>query len=305
MSDVRLPSVDPAPQRSGAAVPRGRWRLLGRRLRRDRGAVVGAVGSVLLVVAAVFGPHVGGWGVRDIDPTAFLSGPSVRHPFGTTQVGRDVVALTLAGLGRSLAIGVVAASLQTGLAAIVGAAAGLVGGRAERVVLRGIDLLLIIPSLLIVATLMSGFGAAGPSWLLVAVLIGLFGWMVTGRVVHALTLALKQEDFVVAARYLGQTRWRIVRGHLLPNLASLLIVDWTLNVGYAILAETGLSFLGFGVQPPDVSLGRLIGDGARLATTQPWVFLPPSAVLVLAVLCLNAVGQGLRSALDPTGGGRS
>lgn len=106
-------------------------------------------------------------------------------------------------------------------------------------------------------------------------------------------------NFVVAARYMGVSHWRIIVRHILPNVASILIIDTALNVGIAILAETGLSFLGFGVQPPDVSLGTLIADGTRSVTTFPWVFLFPAGVLVLIVLCANLIGDGLRDALDP------
>jgi len=117
--------------------------------------------------------------------------------------------------------------------------------------------------------------------------------------VRGLTMSLREHDFIRAARYMGVSSRKIIVGHVLPNVASILIIDATLNVGFAILAETGLSFLGFGVQPPDVSLGTLIADGTQAATTFPWVFLVPAGVLVLIVLCANLTGDGLRDALDP------
>jgi peptide/nickel transport system permease protein len=126
--------------------------------------------------------------------------------------------------------------------------------------------------------------------------------MISSRIVRGMTMTLREREFVVAARYMGVRSWRIIVRHIVPNVASLLIIDAALNVGVAILAETGLSFLGFGIQPPDVSLGTLIADGTKSATTFPWVFLFPAGVLVLIILCANLAGDGLRDALDPGSG---
>ncbi|MDT5133774.1 MAG: glutathione transport system permease protein, partial [Mycobacterium sp.] len=140
------------------------------------------------------------------------------------------------------------------------------------------------------------------SVLLLIVLLAGFSWMISSRIVRGMTMSLREREFVQAARYMGVPNWRIIVRHILPNVASILIIDTALNVGVAILAETGLSFLGFGVQPPDVSLGTLIADGTNSATTFPWVFLFPAGMLVLIVLCANLVGDGLRDALDPGSG---
>jgi peptide/nickel transport system permease protein len=135
-------------------------------------------------------------------------------------------------------------------------------------------------------------------WLIL--LFSVFGWMISSRIVRGMTMSLREREFVVAARYMGVPNWQIIVRHILPNVASLLIIDTTLNVGTAIIGETGLSFLGFGIQPPDVSLGTLIADGTNSATTFPWVFLFPAGVLVLIVLCTNLIGDGIRDALDPS-----
>ena len=132
------------------------------------------------------------------------------------------------------------------------------------------------------------------------VLLAVFAWPLSARVVRSLTLSIREREYVLAARFMGLSAARIIVRHILPNASSLLIIDATLGVGYAILSETGLSYFGFGVQPPDTSLGTLIGEGARMATTYPWIFLGPAVVLVFLVLCVNAVGDGLRDALDPT-----
>jgi peptide/nickel transport system permease protein len=161
-----------------------------------------------------------------------------------------------------------------------------------------VDLLLVVPSFLLIAIVTPRTkGSGSVLWLIV--LLAVFGWMVSSRMVRGLTMSLREREFIRAAKYMGVSSRRIIVHHILPNVASILIIDATLNVGFAILAETGLSFLGFGVQPPDVSLGTLIADGTPSATTFPWVFLFPAGALVLIVLCANLTGDGLRDALDP------
>jgi len=156
----------------------------------------------------------------------------------------------------------------------------------------------VVPSFLLIAIVSSRTkGSGNVLWLIV--LLAAFGWMVSSRMVRGLTMSLREREFVRAARYMGVSSRRVIVHHIVPNVASILIIDATLNVGSAILAETGLSFLGFGVQPPDVSLGTLIADGTTSTTTFPWVFLFPAGTLVLIVLCANLTGDGLRDALDP------
>ena len=162
-----------------------------------------------------------------------------------------------------------------------------------------VDLLLVVPSFILVAIITPRLGQSDRVFWLI-VLFSAFGWMISSRIVRGMTMSLREREFVVAARYMGVSNWRIIVRHILPNVASLLIIDTTLNVGTAIIGETGLSFLGFGIQPPDVSLGTLIAESTKSATTFPWVFLFPAGMLVLIVLCANLVGDGLRDALDPS-----
>ena len=164
-----------------------------------------------------------------------------------------------------------------------------------------IDLLLVLPAFLIIAILSPAF--RGRTWLIFVLLLAAFQWMITARIVRGMTLSLKEREFVHAARFMGVPGWRIIFRHILPNMASLLIIDATVNVSSLILAEVGLSFFGFGVQPPDVSLGTLIGDYAGAALTYPWEFYFPAGFLVALVLAINLIGDGLRDALDPNAGG--
>lgn len=279
-----------------------RGQLTLRRFLRNRTAVGGALVIVLLAIVAVVGPQVFYWKFDDIDYDAFLTGPDSNHLLGTTQAGRDVLALTLRGMGKSLVIGFMVALLSTSIAALVGASAAYIGGWYEKVVLWVVDLMLVVPSFLLIAVITTGGPKGENAWLLLVVLLAIFGWPLSSRVVRSLTLSVKEREYIQAARFMGLPTWRIIVRHIIPNVSSLLIIDATLGVGYAILSETGLSYFGFGVQPPDTSLGTLIGEGARMATTFPWVFLGPATILVLLVMSVNAVGDGLRDALDPTSG---
>jgi peptide/nickel transport system permease protein len=274
--------------------------LLLRRFLRNRTAVVGLVVFALLIIFASVGGHLSNWSYAQVDRKNFLKGPSGQHWFGTTQAGRDIFAMTVHGLQKSLIIGVVVAVVSTSVAAVVGSFAAYFGGILERVSLWIIDLLLVLPSFLLIAIVMSGSKGDSGGLLLLIILLAAFNWMLSARVVRSLTQSVKDRDYVLAAKYMGVSGPKIVFRHILPNISSLLIIDATLNVAGAVLAETGLSFFGFGIQSPDTSLGTLIAQGQAQATTFPWTFLAPSVFLVLMVVSVNFIGDGLRDALDPT-----
>ncbi|MDQ3885589.1 MAG: ABC transporter permease [Actinomycetota bacterium] len=273
-----------------------RGRLVARRFARNRHAVFGLCSIVFLFALAYLGPLVSPWGYAEVDYTAFLQPPSPDHWFGTTQIGNDVFAQTIRGLQKSLVIGLLVGLISTSLASIVGAAAGYFGGWTDRVLMWFTDLLLVLPAFLIIAILSPFF--RGKTWLVFVALLAAFFWMITARIVRGMTLTLREREFVIAARFMGVPAWKIIARHIVPNMASLLIIDATITVGLAIIAETGLSYFGFGVQPPDVSLGTLIASGTSSALTFPWLFLFAAGFLILAVLSVNLVGDGLRDALD-------
>ena len=208
-------------------------------------------------------------------------------------------AATMRGAQKSILIAFVVAVIATSFAAIVGSFAGYFGRWVDRSLMWVVDLLLIVPSFLIIAILSPKFH--GNVWLFI-LLLGMFIWQITARIVRGQTLSLREREYVLAAKYMGVSGPRIIVRHILPNLASLLIIDATVNISVAVLTETGLSFFGFGVQPPDVSLGTLISAAQTSATTYPWLFLFPAGFLVLLLLAVNFVGNGLRDALDPTSG---
>jgi peptide/nickel transport system permease protein len=296
---IQSDAVDAAVDEAAAS----RWSLVRRRFLHKRLALAGLTSVVLLFGMAYLTPYFVTWQYNELDTNAFLSPPSAQHWFGTTQNGFDVFALTMRGMQKSLIIGLVGALLSTSLAAVVGAFAGYFGGRLSAVLLIIVDLLLVLPGFLIIAILSPAF--RGRTWLLFVVLLAGFHWMITSRIVRGLTLSLKEREFVQAARFMGVPGWTIIFRHILPNMSSLLIIDATVNVSALILAEVGLSFFGFGVQPPDVSLGTLIGNYAGAALTYPWQFYFPAASLVVLVLSINVVGDALRDALDPNSPARS
>lgn len=277
-----------------------RRQLILRRFLRNPSAVMGVVGFALVVVFALAGGHLTSWDFAQVDNRSFLQPPSGSHWFGTTQGGRDVFALTVEGTRKSLVIGVCVALLQTGIAAVVGSTAAYFGGWWERIALWLTDLLLVVPSFLIIAILSQRAGASRGSITLFIVLLAGFGWMLTARVVRSLTLSVKTLDYVTAARFMNVRSSTIITRHILPNIASLLIVDATLGLAIAVMSETTLSYFGFGVQAPNTSLGTLIAEGQTAATTSPWIFLAPSGVLVVMLVCVNFMGDGLRDALDPS-----
>ncbi len=272
--------------------------LVLRRFLRNRPAVISLAVLILLFVSCWVLPPLLPYSHTDLDYYALQQPPSTTHWFGTNSIGQDLLAQTLRGMQKSLLIGVAVAFISTLIAATVGAVAGYFGGWRDRALMWIVDLLLVVPSFLLIAIVTPRTRESG-SILWLILLLSVFSWMISSRIVRGMAMSLREREFVSAARYMGVSNRRIIVRHILPNVASILIIDTALNVGIAILAETGLSFLGFGVQPPDVSLGTLIADGTRSVTTFPWVFLFPAGVLVLIVLCANLIGDGLRDAMDP------
>ncbi|HEY4024178.1 MAG TPA: ABC transporter permease [Pseudonocardiaceae bacterium] len=287
----------PTDDRPAAAPNSSRGALVWRRLRRNKLAVLGAAVIVMLFIVAFTYSWYWPWSYTQSDLSAFLSPPDATHIFGTDNAGFDLYAETMRGLQKSLIIGLLVAILSTAISAVVGAVAGYFRGRGEWLITAIIDLLLTLPTFLILAVLSPSF--RGHTWLLFVLLIAAFNWMITARIVRGMTLTLKEQEFVRAARLMGLPSWRVITRHILPQMSSLLIVDATVNVGGAILTETSLSYFGFGIQSPDISLGTLIADGTGSALAFPWLFFIPAGFLVVTVLAVNLIGDGLRDAFDP------
>ncbi|MFB8181211.1 ABC transporter permease [Streptomyces sp. NPDC055966] len=268
-----------------------------RRFTRNRPAVAGVVILLLLVLFSAVGDRFTSYAYTDADFTALTRPPSAAHWFGTNQGGNDIYACAVHGLQRSLVIAVSVSVLTIVVAALVGAGAAYAGGRVERATLALVHFLLIVPSFLILALV--SHRLAG-DWRVLIVVLTVFGWMPTARVIWSVSTSLRERDYVTAARFMGVGPLRIVLRHIIPNLGSLLIVNLTLGVVTTVLSETALSFLGFGVQTPDVSLGTMLADGAGTVTSAPWLFAFPAGLVVLLTVSMTLIGDGLRDALDPT-----
>jgi ABC-type dipeptide/oligopeptide/nickel transport systems, permease components len=280
---------------------RGRGALVLRRFARNRLALFGITIAIALVIGAYLMPSLIHWKYTDNDWNALGTGPDGTHWFGTTHSGQDLFALTMRGLQKSLVIGLIGGPLTTVIAALVGAAAGYFGGWTDRILMWILELMLVVPSFVIIAVISPSF--RDTTWLIFVVLLAAFGWMITARVVRSMTHTLREREYVLAARYMGVNPLVIIVRHILPNVASILIIDATVQVSSIVLAETSLSYFGFGIQPPDVSLGTLIAAGTADSNTFPWLFFFPAGFLVLMGLATAFVGDGLRDAFDPTASG--
>jgi len=297
-----VPAVDlDSLQRRGGRLSRRRLYL--RRFLRSKGAVAGLVILALLVLFALLGGLFTPYSYSDVDFAALTVPPSPDHIFGTDNAGNDTFAQAVHGLQRSLVIAVSVSLLTTIISAFVGAVAAYFGGTTERVVLGIVHFLLVVPSFLILALVSQ---KAGGDWRVLIVVLTVFGWMYNARVVWALATSLREREYVLAARFMGVGRIRIVLRHLIPNIGSLLVVTFTIGVVATVQGETALSFIGFGVQPPDVSLGTMLNDGADTVSSAPWLFYVPAVLVTLLTVSMALIGDGLRDALDPTsrsGGG--
>ena len=276
----------------------GKMTLYTRRFFRRPSAVVGLVMLVILIIIALFGSKISKWSYDEPDFSSLATPPSAEHWLGTTPGGSDMYAMVVRGLGRSLSIGIVSSITITIIAALVGTAISYFEGWFEQVGMWLLDMLLIVPSFLLIALIISA-SSGGSDWLWLAFGLTAFGWIGYARTLRTLTLSLREREYVRAAKFEGVSSFRIIVRHLVPNLGSVLIINTVLGVIGAINGETALSFLGLGIKAPDTSLGTLLNAGQSVVQTSPWVLLVPSAVLVLLTISVQLIGDGLRDAIDP------
>jgi peptide/nickel transport system permease protein len=301
---ARVPTVAEAALRRPA---RSLWSDAWRQFRRHHLAMLAVFVFALLLAATLVGPllyHVSG---EAIDYSAGLQAPSIQHPFGTDDLGRDLLARALLGGRVSMAVGVVAVLIAISLGTAVGAVSGFFGGQVDSVLMRLTDLFLALPHLplLLMVTylfrdpLRKVFGPVVGIFLLIVGVIGVLNWMPLARLVRAGFLSIKQKEFVEAARCVGAGNLRLMAVHILPNTVSAVIVAATVGIGQAIITESALSFLGLGF-PPDVpTWGRLLYDAQNFLDLAPYWAIFPGSLIFLTVLSINYIGDGLRDALDP------
>ncbi len=300
MSVVATPLIDSSTRNDPALVKaRTPSQLAWARFRQSHLALMGVVILIVLAVLAVGAPWIAPHGQNEIDLFSIKAPPSRAHLFGTDALGRDVLSRLLYGGRMSLAIGVAAAVICSTVGILFGAIAGYYGGWVDGAIMRFVDLMLAFPSiflLLIIAAMFEGISVWG-----VIFFLGLFSWMWLTRIVRAEFFSLKRRDFIEAARSIGAPDRQIILRHLLPNVIGAIVVSFTLDVALFMLAEAGLSFLGFGVPPGIPTWGNMLNESRTDYLTDPLLALLPGLALTIAVLAFNFVGDGLRDAFDPKG----
>jgi peptide/nickel transport system permease protein len=275
-----------------------------KRFRRHPGAVVGSILFCLLLLAVLLAP------LSPYDPDRSnleesLQAPSWGHWMGTDALGRDLLTRVLYGGRISLTVGLMVVVITLSIGITVGVIAGYMGGWVENVLMRITDAALTLPSLLVLILLSAILREVElpifqrNSVVTIAVVIGLLSWMTFARLVRAACLTIREMDFVTASRSLGASHARLILGHILPNIIGPIIVEATLELGYAIIEESGLSFLGFGIQPPTPSWGNLLSNAQENFLKNPWLAIFPGVMIFITIISVNYIGDGLRDAFDP------
>ena len=267
-----------------------------RRLLRRRGAALGLAVIVFFVVLALLAPVLSPYDPLATSWAAIRKAPTAEHWFGTDEIGRDVLARVVWGARASLLAGVVSVLISMSIGVPVGLLAGYAGGKIDMLISRLTDAVLACP-FLILAIALAAF--LGPSLTNAMIAIGVSATPVFVRLTRGQTMAIKAEDFILAARAIGNPPWRVALGHVLPNVVPALIVQATLAIAAAVIAEASLSFLGLGQQPPAPSWGSMLNTAKNYIENAPWMAVWPGVSIFVLVLSFNLVGDGLRDALDP------
>jgi peptide/nickel transport system permease protein len=288
------PVAPPAPQATETLETPGKraWR----RLKQRKGAMVGLAVILFVIAAAVFAPWIAPYDPIQQSWTAVRKAPSAAHWLGTDEVGRDILSRTLYGAQASLLAGVMSVAIAISVGVPVGLLAGYVGGFVDATISRLTDAMLACP-FLILAIALAAF--LGPSLFNAMIAIGITATPLFIRLTRGQVLATKSEDYVEAARAVGNPHWRIAVRHVLPNVLPQLLVQATLTIAAAIIAEASLSFLGLGQQPPAPSWGSMLNTAQRFLANAPWMAIWPGLAIFITVLSFNLLGDGLRDALDP------
>jgi len=285
------------PEREFTVKARTQTQLIVRRFFAHKLAVGSLVVFVLILVVSLLGQRFWKYKYGVPDPNALSQAPSWEHPLGTGDLGEDGLAQMLRGAQRSIQIALLVMVTQTAIATLVGATSGYFRSWVDSGLMRLVDLVLTLPVFALLIVLASRLSVG---WVGVALVIAFIGWAPDSRVVRGVFLSLREKEYVEAAHALGAKNRRIIVRHLLPNSLGVIIVNATLALAFAILLEAALSYLGFGVQAPDTSLGKLISDAQGAVDTRPWLFYFPGVVIIAIALTVNFIGDGLRDAFDPT-----
>jgi ABC-type dipeptide/oligopeptide/nickel transport system permease subunit len=295
----------PSPRGRGEPAPgeikaRSQWELFRRKFVRHKLAMGSAVFLLIMVVMAIFAEQIAPYAYEEIVITRRAQAPTLEgwHLFGTDQIGRDYFSRVIFGMRTSLQVAAVVGILATAIGVFVGAIAGYYGRWIDAILMRFTDLIIILPFLVVLLVIARFYGAGRPAR--IAVILALLVWPSLARITRGVFLSLREKEFVQAARAAGAGDLRIMFRHMLPNTIGPILVNLTLVVAAAIIAEATLAFLGLGVQPPTPALGLLMEEGRGSAATLPWLIIFPGLTLVSITLAINFIGDGLRDAVDPT-----
>ena len=271
-------------------------KIIGKRFSRNRLSVIGAIIVFLLITVSLLAPFISPYDPTAIDVYNVLSPPDKTHLLGTDDLGRDLLSRIIWGSRVSLKVGFVAVGIAIMIGIVIGSVAGFYGGKVDAILMRFVDIMLAFPTFFLILAVIA---ILEPNIFTIMAVIGITSWMDVARLVRAEFLTLKERDFVDAARAIGINNTRLIFRHILPNALSPVFVAATFGVGGAILIESGLSFLGLGVQPPDPSWGNILTAGKDNIEIAWWLSLYPGLAILITVLSYNLVGEGLRDALDP------
>jgi len=275
-----------------------------RRFRRHPGAIAGAIVLGLITLAVLLAP-ISPYDPETSDLAVRFQPPSWQHPMGTDALGRDLLTRVLYGGRISLLVGLLVVAISLAIGVPVGALAGFYGGRLDSILMRLTDMFLSLPAFLVLILLSAILREVDApliernNVLTIGVVIGVLSWMTFARLVRAAFLTIREMDFVTAARCVGASNRRLIVTHILPNAIGPIIVEATLGLGYAIIEESGLSFLGFGIQPPTPSWGNLLSNAQEHLAKYPWLAIFPGLMIFLTIISANYIGDGLRDAFDP------
>jgi peptide/nickel transport system permease protein len=270
--------------------------IIWNRYKENRLAVAGLFVIITIATMAVFAPLIAPYNPTAIDVYNVLSAPGTSHLLGTDELGRDVLSRMIWGSRVSLKVGFVAVGIAISIGIIIGALSGFYGGKTDAVLMRFVDIMLAFPTFFLILAIIA---VVESSISTIMIVIGFTGWMDVSRLVRAEILGLKERDFVLAAKAIGANDFRVIFRHILPNALSPVFVSATFGVAGAILVESGLSFLGLGIRPPEPSWGNILASGKDYITVAWWLSLYPGFAILITVLSYNLVGEGLRDALDP------
>ena len=301
MTTVTAPQVETAPvEREFTVESRSQTQQALRRFLHNKLAVGALVVYGLMLIFAFVGPYVYGFTYTYQDSNALSAGPgTLGHWFGTDDIGRDLLARMMRGIQRSTYISVLFVLIAGFIGVLVGAVSGYFGKWIDNLLMRLVDIILTVPILVLIIVIANSFPSAR-SPIGIALFIALLGWMDLSRIVRSTFLSLREREYVEAAHALGASNRRIILKHLIPNSLGQIIVWGTLGAAAAVITEAALSYLGYGVQGSDTSLGSLVAFGASAADSRPWLFYFPGLAILIIVLSINLIGDGIRDAFDPS-----